>query len=296
MIVIFTDLDGTLLEYGNYTWQRAGGALQHVRETRVPLVFCSSKTLQEQRAYQDELDLDEPMIVEMGSAVVVPEGYVSDEVLEMVTADETAGLSAGALAPELDTVARWRVLRLGRPYAEIRDAVEAVRAETGLPVRGFTEMALPELMERTGLAEAPAMRAQSRAYSETVILDDADEEAWSRLQRAFGERDLALLGASPTGTVVDGRCDKGRAVRLVTELFRKTAGEEAVETVGLGDGPDDLPMLREVDRPILVERRGGGWLDVDLPNLKKVPGEGPRGWDRAVKELLDAPTPSPPRA
>ena len=42
--VVFTDLDGTLLDHTSYSHQAAEPALEAIRERRIPLVFCTSKT------------------------------------------------------------------------------------------------------------------------------------------------------------------------------------------------------------------------------------------------------------
>ena len=78
--VIFTDLDGTLLDRQTYSWEQAASAINWVKERRIPLVFCSSKTRVEQEVIQAELNIAEPFIVENGSAIFFPEGYFPGEV------------------------------------------------------------------------------------------------------------------------------------------------------------------------------------------------------------------------
>lgn len=288
MIVIFTDLDGTLLDYDDYQFSPAGGGLYQVRRQRVPLVFTSSKTFEEQKRYQHEMDLEGPMIVESGSAVVLPVGYFDEEVVRGVVEEEPAEVGVRSVGDRI-------VLVLGRPVTEVRAALTAVREETGLEVRGFADMSLAELRERTGLPEAMARRARAREYSETVFLD-AGPGAWERLREELRSRGLAFRGAGPLATVLDAGTDKGRAADFVSRLYRGASGEDPT-TVGLGDGPSDVPLLEVVDRPFLVERKGGGWIDVDVPGVERVEGVGPRGWERAIRAVLDEPVKqSRPRA
>lgn len=283
MLVIFSDLDGTLLDYDGSSWQRAGGAVQHVRERRIPLVFTSSKTLQEQMAYQHEMDLNEPMIVESGGAIVVPRGYLPDDVVEAWAQEETTGEGS-----ELTSVGRRWIVGLARSHDQVIRAVTEVREETGIPVRGITEMPLAQVLARSGLTEAMAMRARSREYSELVHLE-GDRGAWNEVRRVFEERGFGLHGNGPFATVVDLATDKGRGVRLMTELLRRSGEGRGLETVALGDGRSDVPMFEAVDRAFLVERAGGGWIEVDLPNVEKVTGVGPHGWEPVVRKLLDEP-------
>lgn len=288
MLVIFSDLDGTLLDYDGYQFAPAGGGLFHVRRQQVPLVFASSKTFQEQKRYQHEMDLEGPMIVESGSAVVLPVGYFPEEDVRAAAEEEAGEIQVRSVGDRI-------VLVLGRPVAEVRRGLAEVGQETGLDARGFTDMSLAELRERTGLPEAMAQRARAREYSETIWLD-AGAEGWERLQEALRARGLAFHGRGPLATVIDAGTDKGRGVRLVVELYRRASGEK-VESVALGDGASDVPMLEAADRGFLVERKGGGWLDVEVDGVERVEGVGPRGWERAVRSVLDEPVKqSRPRA
>ena len=61
---------------------------------------------------------------------------------------------------------------------------------------------------------------------------------------------------------------------------------EQIRTVGLGNGLNDLPMLSQVDIPVLVQKRDHSWEDIDLPLLRKVQGVGPEGWSRAIVEIF----------
>lgn len=292
MIIIYTDLDGTLLDYDGYQWSAAGGGLHHVRRERVPLVFNSSKTLEEQKGYQHEMDLDGPLIVESGSAVIFRDGYFSAEAVQAV------GERPGELRKRRmgDRIA----FLLGRPVDEVRAALREARRETGLTVQGFGDMSLAEIRERTGLPEAMARRARAREYSETIWMD-GDGEAWERLRNALKSRGVAVQGSGPSVTLVGAGTNKGRAAEVVTELFRRDRSNDFT-TAAIGDDLDDLPMFDVVDRAFLVERKDGGWAEIDPSrasrmNLKRVEGPGPHGWERAVRELLERPVKqSRPRA
>ena len=288
MLVIFTDLDGTLLDDDDYQFAPAGGGLFHLRREQVPVVFASSKTFQEQKRYQHEMELEGPMIVESGSAVVLPAGYFPEDAVR-----DTAEADAGEI--EVRSVGDRVVLVLGRPVDEVRRELAEAAAEAGVEVRGIGDMSLAELRERTGLPEAMAQRARAREYSETIWVDGG-EEAWEELRSALRTRGLAARGDGAPATVVDAAADVGRAARLVTDLFRRASRSEP-ETVALGDAASDLPLLEAADRGFLVERKGGGWIDADVEGVERVEGVGPRGWERAIRSVLDAPVKqSRPRA
>ncbi len=59
-------------------------------------------------------------------------------------------------------------------------------------------------------------------------------------------------------------------------------------TAALGDNMNDYTMFQTVDRPIIVERPGGGHFSgIDIENIYRVEGIGPIGWNRAVIDLVN---------
>ena len=83
-----------------------------------------------------------------------------------------------------------------------------------------------------------------------------------------------------------GGSDKGKAVNILTDLFRKKFGK--IETIGIGDSQNDHPMLAAVDVPVLLQKPGNRWEEVNLTNIYKAEGVGPEGWSKAIKKLLES--------
>ena len=228
------------------------------------MVFCTSKTRLETERWRRALANVHPFIVENGGAVFVPEGYFGPD----AGFDKRDG--------------GYGILEFGRPYAEIRQALEGIRASTGLPLRGFGDMTVEEIAERCGLTRQDAALAAMREYDEPFIgieegmLPRVVQEAEARgFQVVSGGRFYHLVGGS----------DKGRAVRALRSLYEVSRGR--VSTIGLGDSANDEPMLRAVDIPVLVRRPDGSHLEVvDLPELIIAPYAGPEGWRDAILGIL----------
>ncbi|KAF5413010.1 MAG: Glucosyl-3-phosphoglycerate/mannosyl-3- phosphoglycerate phosphatase [Candidatus Methanocomedens sp.] len=73
--VIYTDMDGTLIDHDTYSYEAALPALDLIRKRNIPLVFCTSKTRAELEVYCKELEIYHPLISENGGAIFIPEDY-----------------------------------------------------------------------------------------------------------------------------------------------------------------------------------------------------------------------------
>lgn len=268
-LVIFTDLDGTLLDYKTYSFDPARDALEKVRQRGIPLVLCTSKTRAEVAQYRQRLNNDDPFIVENGGAAFIPAGYFP------------------FAYPYQRDVNGYHVIEYGTPYHRLVDVLRAVRAESGARIGGFSDLSVEQVAAFTGLSVEEARLAKVREYDEPFFVKDPAEEL-ERVATLFGTRDLRCTRGGRLYHLT-GANDKGKAVTDVTRLFERARG--VVRTVGIGDSQNDLPMLWAVDVPILVQRFDGSYdSTVKVPNLIRVEGIGPRGWRTAVLNLLSAGT------
>ncbi|MDW7710547.1 MAG: HAD hydrolase family protein [Deferrisomatales bacterium] len=266
--LVFTDLDGTLLDHETYDYEPARPALDALGEAAVPLVLCSSKTRGEILGLQRRLGLTGPFIPENGGAVLLTGGGP----LEPVFPERFAGLPA-------------RVF--GAAYGELREALGELRGRYGQGLRGFGDMDDAEVSSCTGLPLRQARLARQRDFDEPFLWEPEPaprsvEEARSWL----AGRGLGLTRGGRFWHLV-GPSDKGRAVRWLLDAAARTWGRE-IASLALGDSENDLPMLREAGDGVLVERPGGGHLTPRPPGVRTVEGVGPRGWCRAVLEWLES--------
>jgi mannosyl-3-phosphoglycerate phosphatase family protein len=265
-VIIFTDLDGTLLDE-TYCFAAAQPALRRIKELAIPLVLCSSKTRREIEHYREKLGNCHPFISENGGGIFIPEGYFPDEsVIEKYSPVSEKG---------------YRIIRLGTPYGELRKVLGELR-EKGFNITGFGDLSTDELAKHTGLSPAEALLCQERDFDEPFLFHD-DEEQREALFRAIREKGLFTTQGVYYHLLGDN--DKGKAVRILSELFRIRYG--TITTIALGDSPNDLPMLDCVDFPVAVQRPDGRQHpSLAVPNLFKAEGIGPRGWNSAVLDLL----------
>lgn len=265
--VVFTDLDGTLLDHHTYDFEPARPALEALRAAGVPLVLCSSKTRPEMLAVQARLGIDGPFIPENGGAVLLAGGGP----LEAVFPERFEGLPA-------------RVF--GAPYPELRAALEELRRRHGAGVRGFGDMGDEEVARCTGLPPDQARLARARDFDEPFLwYPEPEEDQVPRVRVWLSERGLRLTRGGRFWHLL-GPSDKGRAVRWLLEAAAGLWGREPA-SLALGDSENDLPMLEAVSVGVLVERPMGGHLAPRPPGIRTVTGVGPVGWSRVVLAWLE---------
>ena len=264
-LLFATDLDGTLLDEESYGFEAAQEALDALAARDVPLVLASSKTRREMEIVAQSLGVECVLIVENGGEVVLP-GSPGD-------AGRRWSRDGGAV--ELVLGLERRIL-----VAHLADLARAA----GVAVRGFSSCSAAEIARLTGLSLAEAEAAADRRYDEPFLLDDVG--AVPRLKEGATLRGLRVSRGGRFWHL-GGPGDKGDAFRALLGHWR--AEGRTFSTVGLGDAPNDEPLLRAVARPIVIPR-ACGTVDEELaarvPEAEVAPAPGPGGWNTAVLTVL----------
>ena len=262
-LIIFTDLDGTLLNHGDYSWEAARPALERIRELGIPLIICTSKTRPEVELIREDIGLTGPFIVENGGGIFFPL--------------EFEGPPAGG-AVIMDS---YRCMPLGAPYARIRSFLEEVMKD--FSIRGFGDMTVEEISRRTGLTPDKAALAKMREFTEPFVMEH--ESDLPALERVAHLKGLMITRGGRFFHCMGFGNDKGEAVTRLTENFSRHWGE-GVLSMGFGDSPNDFPLLRAVDIPVIVPHEDGSFEDLDLTGLVRSPYPGCRGWNEAALAVI----------
>jgi mannosyl-3-phosphoglycerate phosphatase len=278
-LIVFTDLDGTLLDHYTYSFEAALSALNLLKERNIPLVICSSKTRKEIEYYRKKLDNRYPFISENGGGIFIPKGYLKFEVQNSYNPSSPpfskGGL--GGFSEEND----YQVIKLGAQYNELIKAIDALRKE-GFDVRGFGDMTIYEVAEISGISIEEAEMAKERYFDEPFIYSGEIQEL-PLLLKSIKEKGYNYTQGRFYHIL--GNSDKGKAVYILTELYERKFGE--IITVGIGDSPNDIPMLERVDYPIIVMKQDGSYdSKINVLNLIRAEGIGPKGWNSAVIKLI----------
>ena len=264
-LVIITDLDGTLLDPQTYSYESSLRTLRKLQALNIPIVLCSSKTCSEMEPLWHELNLRDPFIVENGGAIFFLPDYFPFAV-------ENAKVRG-----------KFHVLELGQRIDVLRPALMEASQSQHVPIRSFGDMSIQEISQLTGLSRKHAQAASEREYDEPFIVRQIN---YGRLFTALRTKGFKITQGDRFFHFSRGS-DKGKATRKLMELYQRV--NSSVRSVGLGDAGLDLPMLREVNTPILIRKPDRSWdstITQNLTGIKKTLKIGPEGWSEAVEEIL----------
>lgn len=256
MRLVISDLDGTLLDHDTYAWSEAAQALDLLKKKKIPLILCTSKTAAETREWREQMGLVHPYVVENGGAAIIPPGQLEDGV-------------------------NGQTIVLGTPYPELVAALRSASLESGCRVEGFADWTVERIAEVCQMPLERAALAKQREYDEPFVVLDAERER--QLIQAIGARGLRTTRGGRFHHIL-GDNDKAAAVQRLLALYQAQHGP--VETVGLGDGLNDVEFLKMVDHPVLIRSPRVETLRAAVPNGQVTSKSGPAGWNEAILALF----------
>ncbi len=261
--IIFTDLDGTLLDHHSYSYDEARPGLQLIRDHKAPLVMVSSKTFDEMILLHGELRLSGPFIFENGGGIAWK-------------SEATDGPDPFRLEINGKTA---------RELEELFPVAEDILNFRGIPL---SAMSPEEVAENTGLPLERARLARKRRASLPFLIKEE-----SPLQEIDLDKACTLLKKYNLSITRGGRfyhlitlgASKGSAIKMVLDHYTEISHAEPITSVGIGDSENDLSMLKSVGRPFLVRRHDGTHLHSDLPGIVYTDNAGPAGFTEAISSL-----------
>lgn len=266
-LIVFSDMDGTLLHAKTYSFDEALPAIGALKARGFPLVLVSSKTRAEIEHYRDIFGIHDPFVIENGAAVFIPKGSFP---FPIESAKEVAE--------------GYLVLELGVPRSKILEALQSASCALGVKFRGFASMDDAEVAERTGLPLELAKLAKRREYDEPLVLDASLLANRERLRIWLAKGGLHLTQGGRFAHVL-GPNDKGLAVLSLRSLFARLWPD--CLSVGIGDAPNDIPMLNVVDIPFVIPNAG---VEQDtlssVSNQRRAFHSAPKGFAEAIFGVL----------
>lgn len=232
-LMVVSDLDGSLLDHDDYSFDPVLPVLDRMDEAGIPLIVNTSKTRAEWLALRGDLGNLEPYIVENGSAI-----YDGEEV-------QTFGVSR----------------------VEILESLKSLRSK--FKFKGYSDVGVPEIMQWTGLERQSAERSADRHFSEPLVWQDSleKEEEFCELVKERGlktlrgGRFLHVLGQTDKGKPLEHLRKENVAIIALGDRPNDLAMLEAADIGVVIKAPGDY-ILEAVDMLRSTETGPRGWAEM----------------------------------
>jgi mannosyl-3-phosphoglycerate phosphatase len=249
-LVVFSDLDGTLLDHDTYAWDAAKPALDRLADLGCPVVLTSSKTAAEMRVLQAEMGLTAyPAIVENGAGVI---GLPGAE-------DEQAS------------------------YTTLRGLLDTVSPHLRSRFRGFGDMSVDDIVALTGLSQDAAALARRRDFSEPGVWSGSEPEKDAFLAE-IGQMGLHATQGGRFLTLSFGATKADGMVHVLAHFTpnHSVALGDAPNDITILEAADFGVIVANPHRDPLPALKGEA-----EGRISRSLDAGPSGWNTAICTLLD---------
>lgn len=267
--IIYTDLDGTLLDHSTYSTEAAEPMLSELKQANIPVIATTSKTSYEVTELYKKLDLNTPFIIENGAAVYIPKHFFIDQPKGTVLKGNYW----------VKTFADDRQIYL--------EKLNSIAQEYVGEYRNFSALSPEELAKITGLSVPAAKLANLRQYSEPV------QWLGSEKTKVDFINTLQKLGVHVLqgGRFIhlSGDCDKGKAMSWLSQIYQTQHKLPSVTTIALGDSGNDIAMLEAADIAVLIKSPVHSYPTLNNASnfIYQTKGLGPVGWHESLSFILN---------
>tara|TARA_R110002072_G_scaffold140765_9_gene285255 strand:- start:18421 stop:19281 length:861 start_codon:yes stop_codon:yes gene_type:complete len=266
--LIFTDLDGSLLDHFTYNTEPANRLMIELEHNKTPVIFCTSKTFSEVCAIRQQLNNHHPFIVENGAAIFIPKGYFPEHIENIFQSSHD---------PDY----------LQYSFCKAREywlkTLEQIKPRYLGQFAHFHQMGAKAIVRATGLPLAGAMMANNRQFSEPIQwLGDTE------IKKHFID-EMHRMGANieEGGRFLhlSGHCNKGKALLFLFEQYQQQQ-DDPILSIALGDGKNDIPMLDAAEHAVLIRSPVHPFPPINKEKLIKTDHYGPHGWVEGIQKTF----------
>ena len=256
-IIIFTDLDGSLLDKDTFEFNEIEDYFRELISKGIKIIPNSSKTKAELSNFNKEYNLNLSFITENGSSIHglnlihknLPEKILLsrtlDQIYKIYNQNVTPHLKEKiTFVLELEIEEQIKIFRL--PLEKIK---LAIKRDHSLPIK----------------------------FNGTEI----EKNEFIKIMKNSG---LTIQ----TGGRIMNVCDninKSIAMSEAIRLMRKELDNKII-TIGVGDNENDIEMIKMTDYPCLVKNENFDSSLINIDNLIKSDEPSPKGWSDVIKTAL----------
>lgn len=265
--VVFTDLDGSLLDHDSYSFAPAAPIIRFLQYRGMPLVAATSKTFAELLPLRRRLANTHPFIVENGAAIYLPTSYFPP------------GIAADGVARD-----GFVCHAFCQPRAHWQQLLAELAPDFAGQFVSFQQLGVDGIAKTTGLAPEQAALANQREFSEPVqwLGNQAGKQAFIKALHQKGAH--ALQGGRFLH--ISGACNKGEALLWLKTRYQQLSHAPLV-SIAIGDSDNDIAMLDAADRALII--RSPAHAPPSLARQDHVLLSntfGPEGWAQGLQRIL----------
>lgn len=266
-VLVFSDLDGTLLDHHTYSFAPALSMLHKLHAANIPVIPNTSKTFAELTELRNEMGLDGPFIVENGAAVYIP-------ILYFNTQPKDTTYQNG-----------YWVKEFSKPRKHWLSLIDKLKGPFEGEFNHFFNMSNNEIVAATGLSVKQARLAASRQYGEPILWLGSETEK-TKFVQAMSELGATTLQGGRF-LHLSGQCDKGQALLWLTQQFQVDRGIEQCTSIALGDGQNDVAMLEAADIAVRILSPANAPPTLTKQNdVYTSEAYGPSGWAECLEQII----------
>ena len=254
-IWVVSDVDGTLMDH-SYDLSPAKETIKKLKKLSIPVILCTSKTASEVRVIRNELSLTDPYIVENGAAIY-------GESLEKVNGE----------------------IILGIRYELLEEILKFISKEIDYKLIPLNNLSDQEATHLTGLKGNSLKLMRDRHWSMPFLNPPSFLE--EKINICCKKFKVDIFKGNRMSHLLSIKSNKGKAINALKEY----SNIQNIEIIGLGDSPNDLPLLLNSDIKIVIPGADGPNINL-LDQLKDVEftlAAEPNGygWKNEINKLIN---------
>ena len=222
---IVSDVDGTLMDH-SYDLTPAIETIKFLQELSIPVILCTSKTAAEVKVIRKQLNLTDPYIVENGAAIY----------------GESLKNTNGEII-------------LGEKYEILEKILSIISSEINYNLVPLNNISDKEATELTGLKGHSLELMRDRNWSMPFLNPPENKE--EEINICCKRFNVETYRGNRMSHMLSINSNKGKAINAL----KKYSKNSNIKIIGLGDSPNDLPLLLNSDYKIVIPSPSG-------PNLK----------------------------
>ncbi len=252
---VVSDVDGTLMDH-SYDLTPAKESIKLLQKLSIPVILCTSKTASEVNVIRSELNLTDPYIVENGAAIY-------GESLEKVNGE----------------------IILGEKYEFLEEILKFISKEINYKLIPLNDLTDQEATQLTGLKGNSLNLMRDRHWSMPFLNPpNSLEEKINICSKKFK---VDIFKGNRMSHLLSTNSNKGKAINAL----KKYSNMQNIQIIGLGDSPNDLPLLLNSDIRIVIPGIDGPNMNLlgQLKDLEYTLASEPNGygWKNEINKLLN---------